>query len=301
MLKRFVGAGAVGRLDGEQLANEVLGRFTHRGPDLVGKVIGTGHDALEQFVGGVTVEGRIAREQDVENHTDCPEIDLAVVGKSAQDLGRGVRRRTTAALQEATAAHQFAETEIGDLHNGFLRILGREKEVLWFQITMHNTKLVQVSKTTQNITHGSCSMTLIERLQIDDLFEEFSTFYKVHYQVEVVRCIEDLNHRNTVFVAYFVQNIDLSFQMSNFGSSSTLINHLDCNRVSCLAIDSTLYFGKSTSAKSFLDNIVLGDFVVADETTHTLYDGFESASEFANAGRDLAQVRAQHLAGLATA
>jgi hypothetical protein len=114
----------LGVLD-EQVLHEVLG-LVRDGVPALAKLVLARHDLLEQRGVVVGVEGRVAHQQDVHNHTDAPHVHGLVVRLALEHLRCHVAGRA-ARGHHLLITKVLRQTEIGNLDHLILARAERQK------------------------------------------------------------------------------------------------------------------------------------------------------------------------------
>ena len=149
------------------LAYQRLGAVAHRPPGRLVTVDGLGErvraltDQVEHLLVVVTVEGREAAQQDVEDDAERPHVDSVAVrrtrrllglvgGVPGQDLGRGVVGRAAQPSQRLLGRAVPSVAKVDQLDRG---IVGApvEDEIVGLEVAMHDALLVKIGDCAHDL------------------------------------------------------------------------------------------------------------------------------------------------------
>lgn len=85
------------------------------------------------------------------------------------------------------------------------------QDVFWFQVTINNLLLVQVSDSHAYLNRVESSTIFCESLGITQVHEKFSTTNKTHYKKNLFWSLEDVTHANQKRMISLQKNIFLKF------------------------------------------------------------------------------------------
>ena len=86
-----------------------------------------------------------------------------------------------------------------DLDNFFSAGVFLDKDVLWLQISVHDSACLQVLYCFDDLVHNQRDFSLVQ-LVCFDVLEQLTPFYLLHYYKHVLLCLVGFAHRNDVWV-----------------------------------------------------------------------------------------------------
>ena len=86
----------------------------------------------------------------------------------------------------------------------------RNKHILRFQISMHNTVFMQAFKTIKQLPEHILRLKLVEGLLIQDFVEELSSSTTLHDQHQPARGAQDIVEAYTILLRYFSEYAHLA-------------------------------------------------------------------------------------------
>ena len=75
-----------------------------------------------------------------------------------------------------------------------------QKQVFRFQVSVDDAQLVQVLNTTDDLLEELACFRLFQLLLLDDVVEKFASTDKLHDQEELLRCLNNFEELNDVWV-----------------------------------------------------------------------------------------------------
>lgn len=195
------------------------------------------HDELEELSIVVGVEWQTTGQQDVQEHSAGPHIDLRSVSSTEKDIRSDVEGGTASSLK-GLAGVQLGQTKVGDLDLQVLLIV--QEHVLELEIAMDDSNTVEVLQSGEHLAHNVSSVLLAERLALNNHLVEFSSLHQLHDDEEGGRGIEDSLQSNDVGVVNLGHDINLILKQLGRLLNLALIDNLHSNLLSSLLVDSNL-------------------------------------------------------------
>mmetsp|Transcript_33795 Transcript_33795/g.84808 ORF Transcript_33795/g.84808 Transcript_33795/m.84808 type:complete len:301 (+) Transcript_33795:122-1024(+) len=209
MQQRLLGGETLRGIEHEQPLDKVLGAATHLIPLFGGHAVVGCHDHLEELADVIAGEGRIAREQNVGDHTHRPHVHRLAIWFFLQDLGSHIAGRSAGGLQLHHIVKDLGQTEIGQLQVQLVLLF--EEDVLRFDVTVHDVDVVQVVHGLADLTHRLLRVGLCEGATCYDVVEEFTTACILHHQIELVGGLANCLERDDMRMANLAKNVRLQF------------------------------------------------------------------------------------------
>lgn len=187
------------RVNAEALLDEVLSFLADALPPLRERVIAKS-DLLQDLIFAASVERRVARQQDVGNDTDRPDIALLVVALF-QDFRSDVVRSSDffghrcvslgVVLDGLVEVDDFKLVEPLDVF---------KEDVLRFEVPVADAVQVAVVNTGQHLLDNDGRVSLSELSTLLHLFEQFTTLAKLVNHVVALLIFKEFVHANDVRV-----------------------------------------------------------------------------------------------------
>ncbi len=138
------------------------------------------HHALQNLVIILATEGRATCEHDVHDHPHGPGVALCSVA-AFQHLRRDVVGCPVWSAHQLVLRHFFCQTKIYQLYMGVI-ILFIQQEIFWFDISVTDALLMEVTESIERLPHNDCSLALCEGLCLSNVVEQFSPFAQLSNQ-----------------------------------------------------------------------------------------------------------------------
>jgi len=188
-----------------ELLDKIFGFIGHSIPLFALEIELACSDHLQNFLIVVTVERRVATEEDVEHAASAPHITRNVVVAS-EHLRRDVIRGSSACLHtmEATTFHNFGQAEVNDLEVGV--VCGRlEQEVFGLEVPMHDVLCVAVVQSHEDLTENHSGCIFLKELSLDDPIEKLTASAQLRHQVHVFLVLKVLVEFDDVWVILHIR------------------------------------------------------------------------------------------------
>ena len=231
-------------VDNEKLADEV-GGFLGDGVELrrLEDEVAL-HDELEELGIVVGVEWQTTGQQDVEEDSAGPHIDLRSISSAQKNIGSDVKGSTASSLKGLTGV-QLGQTKVGDLD--FQVLLVVQEHVLELKIAMDDSNAVEILKSREDLTHDVSSVLLAESLALNDHLVELTSLDQLHNDEQSGRGVEDSLQSDDVGVVNLRHDINLILQQLGRLLNLALVDDLHSNLLSSLLVDSNLDGSKETA------------------------------------------------------
>lgn len=179
------------------------------------------------------LEGKKATHHSKQNNPSTPNINhQRLVRILALDhLGSSVAGRPTSGPQPFFGFVGIRKSKVHD-PDGPVVV---DKAVLELEISMNDSKLVNVLDSAYDLLENLASFSLSHSLFADNVVKKFSTFHVLHYKKEVFGGFNDFVQLDDVWVANEFQNVNLAGHSLDIChiDDSILFEDLDCDFLTC--------------------------------------------------------------------
>ena len=146
---------------------------------------------LVKFIGVWVLKRQIPARHRVQDNSTGPNVGAqSVVPLASDHLRSCVTGRPTGRFQLLPFCIGIRQAKVHDLDVVFVV----EQQVLWLEIAVANSALVNVLHAADNLLEKSARLGLLESLALDDVFEELTTRCVLHNQKQLSRCLDDLTN-----------------------------------------------------------------------------------------------------------
>jgi hypothetical protein len=147
------------------------------------EVIFSSLNFVEHIVSAVTLEGKVSTHENIQKDSERPSIDFTVV-LSVQNFWCHIIRSTGNSLQLLVSFLSLGKTEINQLEFA----TSRKHDVLWLNISMHNSLAVHVMASAKHFLHVLFCLFFTKHLIFlrSNLVEQFSTTNILHDQINIL-------------------------------------------------------------------------------------------------------------------
>mmetsp|Transcript_153156 Transcript_153156/g.491132 ORF Transcript_153156/g.491132 Transcript_153156/m.491132 type:complete len:331 (-) Transcript_153156:72-1064(-) len=197
----------------QSLLGVLLQQALQKRLEVRGHVLGVGHWVLDYEVDErdqrVRVEGWLANEQLVADHSERPEIRCAIVGFLPYQLRCHVQRCPFDGSQHrGLARHYPGESEVAQLDD----VVCADQHVLRFHVPVHDLLAVQIVQGEHQLSRDSSHFFLRKVFVILENLEELTVSKLCDYD-KVCAGLERIQHLNDVRMVEPLQNPDLGPQV----------------------------------------------------------------------------------------
>lgn len=192
VLERLLGSQPFGRVNGEELIDEIFGRLRDVFPVLGGlESVICIDDGLHLFHGGIAIERGISAEEEVCNDTNGPHIDGFTVTSLLKDLRSHVSRCTAGGGENGDlfVIHYTGETEIGNQKIALLGLVPEEK-ILGLKISVYDALIVQIDNRLGDGAYDMRGILLKIAPSLADSIEQLSSNTQISDEVKIVHGLE---------------------------------------------------------------------------------------------------------------
>jgi len=206
MRKGLVSCHACSRIDSQAAADKLAGGERDATPVFErGKRVVGFEDGLHLLEVGVTVEGRVATEEEIGYDTDGPDVAVACqrglmcsltklclhrlsVASLPENLRCHVTWGTTGGCEhmELLLVHDAGEAKISDEQISVV-LRSTEQQILGLEIAMHNTVVVQIGDGGEGGSNQVGGIRLVVVALAADAIEQLAAEGKVRHQVDCSR------------------------------------------------------------------------------------------------------------------
>jgi hypothetical protein len=216
MVEELVDGVSLGRVDTQQVSDQVLGRCADVIPPGAQEGIVSPSDFLRQDIDTFVVKRRESAEERVKDTPECPHVDALAIAFVLDNLWGSVADRS-ARCHCVLVPDNLAESKVGNLDapdasatetvDEFALVLlflvvgavdgvlgwndgyPLEQEVLWFNVSVDNsTLLVQIADAMGDLEDDVTSQGLTKVCELDNLMEKLSSLHELqHEEIVLVR------------------------------------------------------------------------------------------------------------------
>lgn len=194
---------ALGRIWIQDARYQVLGLFAEERWEFVVGV----QNLLVQLLRVLVLERQVPTDHGVQDDSAGPDVCTeSEVPLALDHLGSGVARTTASGLEPLAMLVEVRQTEVYELD----RVIVVQQQVLWLEVTMHNTKLVNVLNSADDLLVHLGSLVLFESPVLDDVLEEFTAGAILHDEVQVVVVLNHFVQLHNLRVTNLLQDGDFT-------------------------------------------------------------------------------------------
>mmetsp|Transcript_14663 Transcript_14663/g.26397 ORF Transcript_14663/g.26397 Transcript_14663/m.26397 type:complete len:395 (+) Transcript_14663:559-1743(+) len=144
-------------------------------------------------------------------HDDAhaPHVCRSVVTSFEQDLWSLVVERTTLPVVVFVWNDVLCHSEVDDLYDRVFRFV-LEQEVVWLQVTMHESILVHVSNSSEELLENLGCLELTVAVTVsDEAVVKLAAFAQLHDDAQILRVFEHIVELDDVRVMHLFHDFDL--------------------------------------------------------------------------------------------
>jgi len=156
------------------------------------------------------VERGVAAEDDLEDHSQTPDV-AAVVVLAGHHLGRDLVGRAGLGGQDVCAHLEvFGQAEVDQFDVPGLLLDGHE--VFGFEVAVHDVALVAVVDGAHDGVEERAALGFVELTELHDAVEEFSALEQLHHHLDALCVLIPLEQFHNVWVVQLAQNLEFQLQ-----------------------------------------------------------------------------------------
>lgn len=160
----------------------------------------------------VLVEGKSSAQRNVNDYTDRPHVQRAVVAFVAENFWREISWRADHRSPERFLANDSREAKVAQLHLGKLRV-GAEQNVLRLQVAMHDVAAVQMLERDKDLRDEELRDALVESANRQDHLEHVA-LELLHDDEDALGSLEHSLEVDDAGILEILEDRDLVFELS---------------------------------------------------------------------------------------
>ena len=153
----------------------------------------------------LAVEGRFAREEDVQDDADAPDVALLTVG-AMDDFRCHVVRCAENAVHRVLVVDAPGRSEVDQFDDRVLLIL--EVNVLRLDVAVHDRVLVQVVHGREELADHVCSLDLVEVQIRGHTFIQSASMHHLVDEVDLLLVLVHFNHLANIGMVQLLEELD---------------------------------------------------------------------------------------------
>lgn len=178
-------------------ADQVLGFFRNFSPPITFEAVFANADSLYDCLVSLPIERRLTTQQDVKDDTNTPHVALFTVG-ALDDLRCNIVRGTKDTVHSMLVIDSTRCSKVNQLDNCVLLVL--KVDVLRLDITVHNTVLMQVVDSREELPDHVGCLDLVEVLIGCNTLVKGTTVHHLIDEVDLLLVFVHLNDLSNVGV-----------------------------------------------------------------------------------------------------
>eukprot|EP00054_Salpingoeca_dolichothecata_P014810 m.84210 g.84210 ORF g.84210 m.84210 type:complete len:353 (+) comp21180_c0_seq1:282-1340(+) len=225
VLEDLVGIVALDGVNLKHVGDEVLGILRHFRPVAVIKFKLALHNHLKQNGIRLVIEGRVTAQQNVQDDTQGPDVNLLTITALHENLRSDIVGGTTGSLEGGLVIDNLGQTKVSNANIGIL-VFAAEQQVLGLEITVNNAMFVQVLDGFSHLAGETRGISFGKVALINNAVKQFTALNVVKNKVQLVGSIKFFQHANDVRVAHLLQNGNFGLNHVFLSSTESLVDDL---------------------------------------------------------------------------
>lgn len=220
-------------------------------------------DALHDCLVSWAIKGRLAREKDVQDHTNAPDIALLAVG-AHDDLRGNIVGSAEDAVHGVLVIDPARGAEVNKFDDCVFLVL--EVDILRLDVTVHDAVLVQVVDCRDELFDDAGRLDLVERVVGGHSLVQGSAVHHLVHEENLLLVLVHLDDLTNVGVVKLLEKFNFFEELASFAKLEVLLaDHFDCASDARNPLDAATHATKGPLANNFVQVVVVLDVVLVGE------------------------------------